>query len=416
MIAVIMAGGKGTRLSTISKSVPKPMVSIGGMPILERQINNLKDFGIKDIIIVVGFLGNVIKDYFKDGIDFGVNISYITEANPLGSGGSLYYLKERINDDFLLIFGDIVFSIDFNRFINFHKENKAKISLFAHPNSHPYDSDLLSVNSNNQVIRLDSKTNTRNYYYKNLVNAGLYVISSDVLTTITDLRKRDLEKDIILPLIDRKEVYAYQSSEYVRDAGTPDRYYSINQDILNGIVEKRNLKNKQKCIFLDRDGTINLYKGFVTKANQFDLIPGVADAIKMINNSEYLAIVITNQPVIARGETSFEELNNIHNKMETLLGEKGAYLNAIYFCPHHPDKGFPGEVRELKIICDCRKPKIGLLLKAQKRFNIDFSKSYFIGDSDIDVKTGNNAGCHSIKINTDSSLELTSNIKAILNK
>ena len=411
-----MAGGKGTRLSTISKSVPKPMVSIGGMPILERQINNLKDFGIKDIIIVVGFLGNVIKDYFKDGIDFGVNISYITEANPLGSGGSLYYLKERINDDFLLIFGDIVFSIDFNRFINFHKENKAKISLFAHPNSHPYDSDLLSVNSNNQVIRLDSKTNTRNYYYKNLVNAGLYVISSDVLTTITDLRKRDLEKDIILPLIDRKEVYAYQSSEYVRDAGTPDRYYSINQDILNGIVEKRNLKNKQKCIFLDRDGTINLYKGFVTKANQFDLIPGVADAIKMINNSEYLAIVITNQPVIARGETSFEELNNIHNKMETLLGEKGAYLNAIYFCPHHPDKGFPGEVRELKIICDCRKPKIGLLLKAQKRFNIDFSKSYFIGDSDIDVKTGNNAGCHSIKINTDSSLELTSNIKAILNK
>jgi len=416
MIAVIMAGGKGTRLSTISKSVPKPMVSIGGMPILERQINNLKDFGIKDIIIVVGFLGNVIKDYFKDGIDFGVNISYITEANPLGSGGSLYYLKERINDDFLLIFGDIVFSIDFNRFINFHKENKAKISLFAHPNSHPYDSDLLSVNSNNQVIRLDSKTNTRNYYYKNLVNAGLYVISSDVLTTITDLRKRDLEKDIILPLIDRKEVYAYQSSEYVRDAGTPDRYYSINQDILNGIVEKRNLKNKQKCIFLDRDGTINLYKGFVTKANQFDLIPGVADAIKMINNSEYLAIVITNQPVIARGETSFEELNNIHNKMETLLGEKGAYLNAIYFCPHHPDKGFPGEVRELKIICDCRKPKIGLLLKAQKRFNIDFSKSYFIGDSDIDVKTGNNAGCHSIKINTDSSLELISNIKAILNK
>ena len=411
-----MAGGKGTRLSTISKSVPKPMVSIGGMPILERQINNLKDFGIKDIIIVVGFLGNVIKDYFKDGIDFGVNISYITEANPLGSGGSLYYLKERINDDFLLIFGDIVFSIDFNRFINFHKENKAKISLFAHPNSHPYDSDLLSVNSNNQVIRLDSKTNTRNYYYKNLVNAGLYVISSDVLTTITDLRKRDLEKDIILPLIDRKEVYAYQSSEYVRDAGTPDRYYSINQDILNGIVEKRNLKNKQKCIFLDRDGTINLYKGFVTKANQFDLIPGVADAIKMINNSEYLAIVITNQPVIARGETSFEELNNIHNKMETLLGEKGAYLNAIYFCPHHPDKGFPGEVRELKIICDCRKPKIGLLLKAQKRFNIDFSKSYFIGDSDIDVKTGNNAGCHSIKINTDSSLELISNIKAILNK
>ena len=416
MIAVIMAGGKGTRLSTISKSVPKPMVSIGGMPILERQINNLKDFGIKDIIIVVGFLGNVIKDYFKDGIEFGVNISYITETNPLGSGGSLYYLKEKINDDFLLIFGDIVFSIDFNRFINFHKENKAKISLFAHPNSHPYDSDLLSVNSNNQVIRLDSKTNIRNYYYKNLVNAGLYVISSDVLTTITDLRKRDLEKDIILPLIERKEVYAYQSSEYVKDAGTPDRYYSINQDILNGIVEKRNLKNKQKCIFLDRDGTINLYKGFVTEANQFELIPNVEEAIKLINNSEYLAIVITNQPVIARGETSFEELNNIHNKMETLLGEKGAYLNAIYFCPHHPDKGFPGEVRELKIICDCRKPKIGLLLKAQKRFNIDFSKSYFIGDSDIDVKTGNNAGCHSIKINTDSSLELISNIKAILNK
>ena len=132
--------------------------------------------------------------------------------------------------------------------------------------------------------------------------------------------------------------------------------------------------------------------GFLRNIDDFELIEGVAEAIKLINQSGYLAIVVTNQPVIARGEVSWEELYEIHKKMATLLGKDGAYVDGIYICPHHPDKGFEGERPEYKIECDCRKPKPGLLLQAAKDFNIDLSESYMIGDSHRDVEAGENAG------------------------
>ena len=153
------------------------------------------------------------------------------------------------------------------------------------------------------------------------------------------------------------------------------------------------MSNKQKAIFLDRDGTINKYVGFLRNIDEFELLPGVIEAIKKINASGYLAIVVTNQPVIARGEVSYGELEEIHNKMETLLGEKGAYIDAIYYCPHHPDKGYDGEIPELKFECDCRKPKPGMLWKAATDFNVDLSKSWMIGDGENDVLAGKNARC-----------------------
>ena len=124
-----------------------------------------------------------------------------------------------------------------------------------------------------------------------------------------------------------------------------------------------------------------------------ELIDGVAEAIRKINALGYLAIVVTNQPVIARGEVSFEELDEIHNKMETLLGKEGAYLDAIYYCPHHPHKGYTGERPELKIECVCRKPNPGMLLRAADDFNIDLSKSWMVGDGENDIRAGQNAGC-----------------------
>ena len=175
--------------------------------------------------------------------------------------------------------------------------------------------------------------------------------------------------------------------------GTPDRYYSVCCDFKEGRVSNKNLKNMQKAIFLDRDGTINKYVGFLRNIEEFELIDGVDESIKMINNSGYLAIVITNQPVIARGEVTTEELDRIHNKMETLLGKSGAYLDGVYYCPHHPDKGFEGEISNLKIDCECRKPKPGLILQAAKDFNIDLNNSWMIGDSKNDILCGKNAGC-----------------------
>lgn len=230
-------------------------------------------------------------------------------------------------------------------------------------------------------------------WYKNRVNAGLHMFSPRIFESFHEAKKCDLDRDVLKPLIKEGELSVYDSPEYIKDMGTPDRYYAVIEDIKSGKVSAKNLKNKQKAIFLDRDGTINKYVGFLTDINEFELLDGVTEAIKMINESGYLAIVVTNQPVIARGEVSVEELQEIHNKMETLLGQAGAYIDDIFYCPHHPHKGYEGERPEYKIECECRKPKPGMLFAAAEKYNIDLSESWMIGDGENDIEAGKNAGC-----------------------
>lgn len=399
MKAVIMAGGKGTRLAALNGDIPKPMFPILGKPILEYQIESLKQSGIKDIILIVGYLKKVIIEYFGDGKKYGVNIEYIEENEPMGTAGALYYLKSE-KKDFLLLFGDLILDIDFCSFMSFHMSNNAAITLFGHPNSHPYDSDVIVVDNDSRVTDILSKKSKRDFFYHNFVNAGVYCINPMALELIQKPEKLDLEKKLIAELITYRKVFAYKSTEYVKDMGNPDRLVSVAEDVKNGIVNKRNLKQKQKVIFLDRDGTINEYVGFLRNIEDFKLLPMVSEAIAMINASSYLTILATNQPVIARGEVTFQELDEIHKKMETELGQHGAYIDDIFFCPHHPHKGYGGEVEELKIDCECRKPKVGMMMKAAKKYNIDLSHSWYIGDTTVDIQTGKNAGMKTILVQT----------------
>lgn len=418
MKVVIMAGGKGTRISSVASDIPKPMIPVKGMPVLEHEIECLRQQGFTDIIITVSHLGSIIMDYFGDGSKcspatgkpFGVNITYFNETVPLGNAGALFHLKDQLTEDFLLLNADAVFDIDFNRFVAFHKEKGGLVTLFAHPNNHPYDSGLLVTDENGVVTRWLTKEDDRPTWYKNRVNAGLHVISPVLLDQVIDTPKIDLDRQLLKPLAGSGKMFVYDSPEYVKDMGTPERYAAVCRDFATGKVQARNLRNKQRAIFLDRDGTLNKYVGFLRNIDELVLLPGVADAIKKINTSGYLAILVTNQPVIARGEVSLEELKEIHNKLETLLGQEGAYLDGIYFCPHHPHKGYEGERPEYKIDCDCRKPKPGMLLQAARDFNIDLQTSWMVGDGENDVLAGIAAGCKTARISSgdeDSSADMT---------
>ena len=387
-----MAGGKGTRLRTITNDeIPKPMAIVGGKPILERQIEILREQGVTDIILVIGYLGEVIREYFQDGERFGVNIRYIEENTPLGTAGALSMVPPLLlYDTFFLIFGDVLFDIDLGRMYQFHMEKKSLVTLFVHPNSHPFDSDLVVCDSEDQVLCFDSKNNTRNYWYHNCVNAGIYLMKREICSYIPLHKKIDLEKELLNELIYKGDpIYAYHSSEYVKDVGTVERIRSAEHEVMSGYAASRNLKKLQKAIFLDRDGTINVKNNLIFREEQFELEPCAIEAIRTINHSEYLAIVVTNQPVVARGLCEINDVENIHCKMETLLGEEGAFLDAIYYCPHHPDKGYPEENPMYKIPCHCRKPDIAMIEEAAKRFNIDLSESWIIGDSTVDIRTGN---------------------------
>lgn len=410
MKTVIMAGGKGTRIASVNAEVPKPMIPILDKPILEYQLECLRDQCYDDFILVVGHLGHVVQDYFGDGSGispatgkpFGVKIEYVVETEPLGTAGALFLLKEKLGEDFLLLCGDVIFDIDVKRFYDFHKTHGGVATLFTHPNSHPYDSGIIMADDEGKVTNWLHKEDPRQWY-RNRVNAGLHFFSHKIFEQglFQELKKVDLDREVLKPLIPTGQLFVYDSPEYVKDMGTPDRFFAVIEDIRSGKVRGKNLSNPQKCVFLDRDGTLNKLVGFLRDIDELELLPGAAEAVRKINESGYLAILATNQPVIARGEVTFDQLREIHNKLETLLGQEGAYLDAIYFCPHHPHKGYEGEIPELKFDCECRKPKPGMLLQAAKDYHIDLSASYMVGDGEFDVQCGLNAGCKSVMITQD---------------
>ena len=404
MKTVLMAGGRGTRISSVAADIPKPMIRIGGKPVLEHGIECLSRQGFCDIIITVSHLADVIMDYFGDGSGispatgkpFGVHITYFKETEPLGNAGALFRLRHLLTEDFLLLNADLLFDVDLTRFVAFHREKGGLATLFTHPNSHPYDSGLVVRGADGQVHAWLTKEDARPTYYKNCVNAGLHVLSPKLLAGDAPCGKVDLDRNLLKPLAGTGKLFAYQSPEYVKDMGTPARYLTVCADFERGTVQQKNLQTPQRAVFLDRDGTINRYVGFLRDVGAFSLIDGVGEAVRLINAAGYLAVVVTNQPVVARGEVSVGALDTIHAKMETLLGNEGAYLDAIYYCPHHPHKGFAGEIAALKIECDCRKPKPGLLLRAAKELHIDLSASFMVGDSENDILAGKAAGCTTV--------------------
>lgn len=416
MKVVIVAGGKGTRIASVAAEIPKAMIPINGKPVIEYQIELAKRYGLTEFIFIIGYLGEQIEDYFADGSNWGVSISYFKEAKPLGTAGALAYLKDELKEDFFVFYGDTVMDIDLMKMRDFHLNKKSDATLFVHPNDHPYDSDIVEIDESGKVKAIFTKPHPEGFVSRNLVNAALFIFSPNVLNEVKLGEKSHIEKDILPRCIERAlNVYGYVSPEYIKDMGTPDRYLKVCNDVISGKVARLNLKNKRPAVFLDRDGVINYEVDLLHRPEQMELIEGAGEAIKYINDKGYLAIVVTNQPVIARNLCSLEELDLIHAKLETLLGKQHAYLDRIYFCPHHPDSGYPEERKEYKIKCDCRKPAPGMLLKAADDWNIDMANSIMIGDKERDIEAGHNAGVKtSILIEQNKPFELLKILKTII--
>lgn len=418
MKVVVIAGGQGTRIASVNSEIPKAMIPIAGKPILEYEVEMAKRYGYIDFLFIIGYMGSQIASYFGDGSKWGVNIEYYQEEKPLGTAGALVFLKDKLTEDFFVFYGDTVMDFDMEAMLRYHRGKNADATLFLHPNDHPYDSDIVDLDKDGKVLHFYNKPHEDNFISKNIVNAALFIFSPKILEEIETGVKSHIEKNVLPRCLDKGlRLYGYVSAEYIKDMGTPDRYYAVCEDVISGKVARLNKSNPRPAIFLDRDGTISKEKNLLNKVEELELIEGVTDAIKLINGSDYLAVIVTNQPVIARNLCTIEELEHIHAALETLLGKERAYVNAIYYCPHHPNKGYPEERPEYKIKCECRKPAPGMLLQAAKDWNIDICKSFMIGDSDRDVQAGEAAGCKaSYQINCNEPNALLNIVRQILNK
>lgn len=404
--AYILCGGKGTRMGAVSQQIPKPMLPLMGKPVLEHIIVQCKSNGINNITLITGYLGHVIEEYFDDGSRLGVHITYFREELPLGTTGALKCMEDELPETFWVLYGDVIFDMHLSRMYNFHLSKQAAMTIAAHPNDHPYDSDLLVLDAADRVVHVHPKPHTDALRTRNMVNAALYLVNKRTIQEIPT-GKSDWGRHQLPALCKKIPIYAWRTTEYIKDMGTPERIQKVEKDLFSDKPSRRNLKLKQKAIFLDRDGVINEDIDLIHHSEQLKVYPYVPSAIRRINQSDYLSIVVTNQSVVARGLASITDLDRIHAEMDYQLAAGSAFVDDLYYCPHHPDKGFEGEVPELKTECECRKPKPGMLLKAAERYNINLEESWIIGDRYADIEAGHRAGCTTVGVLTGNGLRNT---------
>jgi histidinol-phosphate phosphatase family protein len=379
MQVVILAGGKGTRLGKLTHSVPKPMVRLAGKPILEYQIELARACGFAELILLTGHLNKVIEDHFRDGRDWGVSIRYCRESSPLGTAGALKEIEDVLGDDFLVFYGDMVMNVDLAELARFHARHQPLATLVVHPNNHPEESDLVELDATGRVKAFHPKPRTGKHYYRNCANSALYVISRGLLRFIPKGQAADLGRDILPQVVGAGQtLWGYDTPEYIEDVGTPLRLQETERDILSGKFGRLSRRTPRGAVFLARDGVLNAAVDRWASAEQLQLPPGVAAAVRWINQSEYLTVAVSNEPAVAQGWLSEAELERIHAKLDTLLGVERAYVDRIDCCPHPPEAA-PGMIRT-----------------AAEKLNIDLAHSWMVGAQAADIEAGARAGCKTI--------------------
>ena len=398
----ILAGGMGTRLRSRTGDIPKPMAHLCGKPVLEHLIDMCRRYGLLHIALLVHHRHKAISEYFGDGSKFGVALTYCIEQDARGTAGALNDALPVLDDIFVILYGDTYADINLRQMYDWHVAGASQATIFAHPNDHPADSDLIEMTSDHQVVAVHPYPHPAGALLRNMVNAGLYVFNRDAVSAyLPATGKSDIAKHTLPALLrGGVRVNGYVSPEYIKDMGTPERLDKVEAHIASGLPGRLSGRAFRRAVFLDRDGTINVEVGHLKEPDQVTLIEGSARGIKRLNGSGYLAIVVTNQPVLARGDVDPPGLERIHARIDQLLGAEGAYLDRLYFCPHHPDRGFEGEVIALKMICDCRKPSPGLINRAIDDLGINPALSWIVGDSYADVLAGHRAGLRTILVET----------------
>lgn len=401
-VVAILAGGAGTRLRSRSGTLPKPMVPVAGRPVLEYQIAACAAAGLVDIVLLVHHAHEAIAAHFGDGSRFGVRLRFQREDTPRGTAGALRDALPLLASTFVVLYGDTFFDVDLAALRRAHDTSGADATLFLHPNDHPHDSDLVALGSGSRVTALLAPPHPQDTPRANLVNAALYVVRGEAIRQHVPVDgKADLARDTFPAMLAAgAHLHGHVSVEYIKDMGTPERLDKVEADIATGLPARMAAGARRATVFLDRDGTLNQDVGHLADWRHLTLLPGVAAAVRRLNRNGRLAVVVTNQPVLARGELDMPGLAHIHARMDQLLGLEGAFVDRVYWCPHHPDSGFPGEVAALKRRCECRKPAPGMIDAACRDLLVDRRQSWMVGDATADIAAGQAAGVRTVLLET----------------
>lgn len=396
MQAVIMAGGKGKRLRPLTEKLPKPLLPINGKPLLDCLVRHCARNGVDNIIVCTGYMADKVAEHI-DNQGYGVFIRESRETAPLGTAGPLLPIKDKLEDEFFVLYGDVYTTVDLRKMLEFHRQKKGDATLLLHTSSHPEDSTVVTVDGNSRITNFADKPSREWKQHGNLTSAAIYVLNRNAVNFIAAGEEVDFAKDVFPRMLrEGRKLYGYVSEEYTKDMGTMERYKEV--EAYDDAAEK---EGKRIAAFLDRDGVINEEVDLLKKKEQLKLIPGAAEGIRLLNKKGILAVVVTNQPVVARNLVTEEQLLQMHRKLKEMLEGKGAVIDALYYCPHHPEKNHPeANNPKYRRECSCRKPNTGMIEEAAKTFKIDTKNSYVVGDKTSDAQLGKNAGCTTILVST----------------
>ena len=379
--AVILAGGLGTRLKPYTDTNPKGMYPFEGKPFLQYLIEQIRDFGISKILILLGYLPDKVMDYFEDGSGFGVSIKYDITPVEYETGLRLLHARDKLDDVFLMLYCDNYCPIDFERLLEDYGQNNGLIQFTVYTNRDKYTRDNVLLAENGLVKVYDK---TRTVPGLSGVDIGYALVNKRALDLMPE-ENNNFEKVVYTKLVAQGLLYATVAEH---------RYYSVGS--WERISLTKEFFKSEKAVFLDRDGTLNVRPPracYIEKPEDFIWLDGAKEAVKKLNDTGVKVILISNQPGIARGNLTEEVLHSIHKKMNHDLSEVGAHIDAIYYCPHNWDEG-----------CFCRKPNPGMLYQAQRDYSLDLRKCTLFGDDERDIQAGNAAGCTSILVNEQYSL------------
>lgn len=403
MHAAIVAGGLGTRAAGMTAGhIPKALLPVGGVPIIFRQMRVLQREGITRVTVLAGHLGDRLRPALEPAAAaLGLGLRIIIEPTPLGTAGCLAALNPE-TEETLIVYGDMLFDIAVSPISKFHRGQEALLTIVAHPNDHPETSDLI-VEEDGVVKAVLPYGNPREDDHRNLVPAGLYFATPAFFSHLNHGAKVDMIHELLPELVAAgARIAVYNTPEYLRDVGSSARHALAERDLATGLVEALNSSRRRPAIFFDCDGVLNEEPGLqgAVTADDVKVIPGAGAAVRQARNAGRLAIAVTNRPQVAKGFVTFEGLAKILGRLEAQLAADGGVLDRIYFCPHHPEAGFPSEVSDLKVRCECRKPGTLLLRRALTELPVDKRRSALIGDSLRDIGAARNFGIWAYGVRT----------------
>lgn len=373
--AVILVGGRGSRLGTMTEVAPKPLLDVGGRPFLDYVIENFLRFGINDIILLAGYLGEQMVRYAERMAGPDITITCLIDPTPLGTAGALRHAESYLHEQFFVCNGDTFFDINLLDMELEHARHSEHVGVMALRGISDVGRYSVATLSGDRISGFGERGISG---APGVINGGLYVLRREVLQWIDG--PSSLEADVFPRLAAQSRLLGKVYDRFFLDIGIPHDFAMAQETFPQCL--------RRPAAFLDRDGVLNDDHGYVHRPEQFVWTDGAPEAIKLLNDHGYLVLVVTNQAGVARGYYDETAVHALHSWIDGELRGSGAHIDAYYYCPHHPEGAVPLYAQH----CECRKPGPGMLQRALQDWDIDLARSFLIGDKTSDLEAAQTVG------------------------